>query len=317
MSGKIDFAKVYSDTLLEIGAEDPRVVVVDSDLPDSCCTEAFGKRFPNRSWDIGIAEQNLPLVSAGLAMAGLVPVYHSFAVFAVHRGIDMIRQSVAYNKANVKIVGHAAGQSMGYTGPSHHTLEDIAVLRAIPGIAILQPSDGRELEEMMQFMVRHDGPLYLRVPRISVPNYHGNDWKFEYGEPEVVEDGDGVTVFASGELVTEFLAMKNQLEEELGLSTRLVNVGTLKPVETEAIVRLGVDTAGAVTLEDHNVIGGLGSLVAEAYAECLAKPVRRIGIKDTFTESAEGRLLRERYGMSYQVIRDAIGNVAERCQTTV
>lgn len=316
MNDVVDFAKRYAETLVELGEIESRVVVVDSDLCDSCSTEAFGKVFPNRTWDIGIAEQNLPLVSVGLAMAGLIPFYNSFAVFSVHRGIDMIRQSIAYNQTNVKIVGHAAGQSMGYVGPSHHTLEDIAILRAIPGIGILQPSDGEELRQMMHFMVQHEGPLYLRIPRIAVPDYHNvightRSWTFRYGEPEVVRDGSDITVFATGELVSEFLLQVDQFEEILGLSIRLVNVATLKPVNIEKLVALGKDTLGAVTLEDHSRIGGLGSLVAEAYAEFLCKPVKRIGIDDTFTESASGRELRERYGMDRDRIITAILDIAD------
>jgi len=311
MNDVIDFAQLYAETLVQLGVKNKSVIVVDSDLPDSCGTEAFGKAFPDRSWDIGVAEQNLPLVSAGLAISGLIPIYNSFAVFAVHRGIDMIRQSIAYNKTNVKIVGHAAGQSMGYTGPSHHTLEDIAVLRAIPGIMILQPSDGKELEQMMHFMIDYEGSVYLRIPRIAVPNYHSKEWTFRYGEPEVVSNGNDVTVFATGELVSEFLQMKDQIEKELNLSICLVNVATLKPINTEKLIQLGKDTIGAVTLEDHNRIGGLGSLIAETYAEHLLKPVKRIGINDTFTESADGKILREKYGMSYDAICNAIATTLD------
>jgi transketolase len=297
-----DFAKVFTETLVKVGEKHANVVVVDADLPDSCGTESFRRRFPDRAWDIGIAEQSLPTVSAGLALCGLVPIYNSFAVFAVHRGVDMIRQSICYNRANVKIVGHAAGQSMGYTGPSHHTLEDIALLRALPGMTILQPADGIELAQMMFAMVEHDGPVYLRVPRVVIAPTHGSEYRFQIGQPDLIKPGRDMTFFVTGDPLRRVLALAGRLEREQGISAQVVNIPTIKPLDVNAVVRLGRNTRAAVTVEDHNVFGGLGGAIAEIYGEHLQQPVRRVGITDTFTESADGAALQNRYGLSDEAI---------------
>jgi transketolase len=300
-----DFAKVYADALVAVGEKHANVVVVDADLPDSCGTELFRRRFPDRAWDIGIAEQSLPTVSAGLAMCGLIPIYNSFAVFAVHRGVDMLRQSVCYNRASVKLVGHAAGQSMGYTGPSHHTLEDLALLRALPGMTILQPADGIELTQMMFAMAEHDGPVYLRVPRVVIEPTHARDYIFRRGQPDLIKPGRDVTFFVTGDPLRRVLALAGRLERERGISAQVVNISTLKPLDVAAVVQLGRNTRAAVTVEDHNVFGGLGGAIAEIYSEHLQQPVHRVGIPDTFTESADGPALQNRYGLSDEAIAAA------------
>jgi transketolase len=307
MSDQNDFAKVYAEALVAVGERFASVVVLDTDLPDSCNTQNFGKRFPERTWDIGIAEQSLPTIAAGLALCGRIPICNSFAVFAVHRGVDMIRQSVCYNRANVKIVGHAAGQSMGYTGPSHHTLEDIALLRALPGMTIFQPSDGIELAQMVPAMVELDGPVYLRIPRIVVEPVHGNDYVFRVGAPDLIKEGNDITIFATGEPVRRVLTLAGKLEQAHGLSVQVVNIPTLKPLDVAAVVALARKTRGAVTVEDHNVYGGLGGAIAEIYSEHVQQPVLRVGIGDTFTESASGSALQERYGASdTDIVRAAL-----------
>jgi transketolase len=310
-----DFAKVYAEALVAVGERFPEVVVVDADLPDSCSTEAFRKRFPTRAWDIGIAEQSLPTIAAGLAMCGRIPIYNSFAVFAVHRGVDMIRQAICYNRANVKIVGHAAGQSMGYTGPSHHTIEDIALMRALPGMVILQPADGIELAQMVMAMVEHDGPVYLRIPRVVIEPVHREDYEFRLGEPDVIKEGRDLTIFVTGDPLRRVLAIAGQLERQQGISVQVVNIPTLKPINVETVVQLGHCTRAAVTVEDHNVLGGLGGAIAEIYGEHLQKPVIRVGIADTFTESAEGGALQARYGLSDDAITAAANVALSRCDS--
>lgn len=292
-----EMTSAYGAALVEVGHAWPDVVVLDSDIADSCRTEAFRAAFPDRSFDLGVAEQSLPSVAAGLALVGKIPFYNSFAAFAVERGVDIIRQSIAYNRANVKIVGHAAGQSMGYTGPSHHTLEDIAVLRSIPGITILSPCDAVEARQMVWAAAEHRGPVYLRLTRSTVPDVHGAGFRFEIGRTERLREGSDVTVFVTGDLVLLALEVHEALREE-GIAAQVVNVPTLKPLAAEEILRHGRETAMALTIEDHNVIGGLGSAVAEVYAEHLMKPVRRLGIADTFTESDEGDVLRAAYGIN-------------------
>lgn len=304
-----EITAAYGAALVEVGRAFPNVVVLDSDIADSCKTEAFHAAFPDRSIDLGVAEQSLPSVAAGLALVGKIPFYNSFAVFAVERGVDIIRQSVAYNRANVKIVGHAAGQSMGYTGPSHHTLEDIAILRSIPGITILSPCDAVQTRQMVWRMAEHQGPVYLRLARSSVPNVHAAGYSFEIGQSELLREGRDISLFVTGDLVVLALEVHDALQQA-GISVHVVNVPTLKPLPPEEILRHARHTAGALTIEDHNVIGGLGSAVAEIYAEHLAKPVRRMGIPDTFTESDDGDALRAAYGirldLALAVVRDML-----------
>lgn len=292
-----EMTSAYGAALVEVGRAFPNVVVLDSDIADSCKTEAFRATFPDRSFDLGVAEQSLPGIAAGLSLVGKIPFYNSFAAFAVERGVDIIRQSVAYNRANVKIVGHAAGQSMGYTGPSHHTLEDIAVLRSIPGITILSPCDAVEARQMVWAMAEHRGPVYLRLTRSSVPDVHAEGYRFEIGRTERLREGSTVSIFVTGDLVVLALEVYEVLLAE-GIVAQVVNVPTLKPLPAEEIVRHGRQTAGAITIEDHNIFGGLGSAVAEIYAEHLMKPVKRLGIPDTFTESDDGDVLRAAYGIN-------------------
>ncbi len=297
MSAIEEMTAAYGAALVEIGRANPNVVVVDSDLADSNQTEAFLAAFPERSIDLGIAEQSLPAIAAGLALVGKIPFYNSFAAFAVERGVDCIRQSIAYNKANVKIVGHAAGQSMGYTGPSHHTLEDIAVLRSIPGITILSPSTANETRQMVWAMAEHSGPVYLRLTRSTAPDIHTPGYCFAIGRTERLREGSDVSIFVTGDVVTLALEVHDALQAE-GIGAQVVAVPTLKPLAAEEILRHARLTRGALTIEDHNVLGGLGSIISEIYAESLMKPVRRLGIPDTFTESDEGGILRAAYGLN-------------------
>jgi transketolase len=305
-----DIPTAFSNVLVEIGEAFEDVVVLDADLADSCRTEAFNAAFPNRSFDVGVAEQSLPTLAAGLALVGKIPIYNTFAVFAVHRGFDMIRQSVAYNRANVKIVGHAAGQAMGYAGPSHHTLEDIAAMRALPGFIILCPADAVETRQTVWWMVQHQGPVYLRLSRAKVPPFFGPNDKFEMGKTMCIREGKDLSLFSCGDLITLALEAHERLAQ-LGISTQVIHVSTIKPLPTEEILRHGRQTRAAITLEDHSVYGGLGSAVAEIYAEHLWVPVKRLGISDTFTESDDCDVLRAAYGLSMENIMQAAGALLE------
>jgi transketolase len=305
MNTPIDITTAYSQALIEVGRAFPQVVVLDADISDSCMTEAFYITFPGRAFDLGVAEQSLPTVAAGLALVGKIPFYNTFAVFAVHRGFDMIRQSVAYNRANVKIVGHAAGQSLGYAGPSHHTLEDFASLRALPNMVILCPSDAVETRQMVWWMAEYDGPVYLRLTRAVVPKIHAPDYRFKKGKTELLREGSDVSLYVTGDLAALALAVHSHLAQE-NIQVQVVNVPTLKPLLPEEITRHGKFTKAALTLEDHNIIGGLGSAVAEIYAEHLQKPVIRIGIPDQFTESDDCDVLRHAYGINLEKISTAI-----------
>jgi len=300
-----DIPTAFSEVLVEIGAANDRVVVLDADIADSCKTEPFYDHFPGRAFDFGVAEQSLPTFAAGLALMGKIPFYNTFAVFAVHRGFDMIRQSIAYNKANVKIIGHCGGQSLGYAGPSHHTLEDISAMRALPNMVILNPSDALETRQMAWWMVDHDGPVYLRLSRSKVDPFHIPDYRFQLGITEKIREGTDISIFVTGDLITLALDIHKALSDE-GISVQVVNVPTLKPLPVGEITRHGNLTQAAITIEDHNIIGGLGSAVAEIYAEHLQKPLRRIGIPDTFTESDDKEVLLQAYGVSLETCRQTI-----------
>jgi transketolase len=287
------------------------VVVLDADIADSCKTEGFHVAFPERAFDLGIAEQSLPTFAAGLALTGKIPFYNTFAVFAVHRGLDMIRQSVAYSRTNVKIIGHCAGQSLGYAGPTHHTIEDLSAMRALPHIVILCPSDAEETRQMVWWMVEYEGPVYLRLSRSAVPPIHAPDYRFELSKTERLRDGDDVSVFVTGDLALLALKLPDALQAE-GIGVQVINVPTLKPLPPEEIIRHARHTQASITLEDHNIIGGLGSIVAEIFAEnSVHKPFKRIGIPDTFTESDDREVLLQAYGISLEattkVVHDLLG----------
>ncbi|MBN1149506.1 MAG: transketolase family protein [Anaerolineales bacterium] len=311
MSEIVDITTAYSRALVEAGAQHPNLVVLDADIPDSCMTEPFYTAYPGRAFDLGVAEQSLPTFAAGLALVGKIPFYNTFAVFAVHRGLDMIRQSVCYNRANVKIIGHAAGQALGYAGPSHHTLEDLSALRALPNVTILIPSDAEETRQMVHWMAAYDGPVYLRLSRNKVPPIHAPGYRFQPGKSELLRQGKDVSIYTCGDLVAIALEVHERLKTE-GVSVQVVNVPTLKPLEAAEILRHGQRTRAALTIEDHNVIGGLGSAVAEIYAEHLQKPLKRLGIPDTFTESDDKEVLLEAYGVSaaraIELIHSLLGN---------
>lgn len=310
MAELTNITTAYSQALLEAGSQHPNLVVLDADIPDSCMTEAFHQAYPDRAFDLGVAEQSLPTFAAGLALVGKIPFYNTFAVFAVHRGLDMIRQSVCYNRANVKIVGHAAGQSLGYAGPSHHTLEDLSALRALPNLTILIPADAEETRQMVLWMAEHNGPVYLRLSRTKVPPFHAQGYRFEPGKTELLRHGEDVSVFTTGDLVTIGLGLHDYFKSR-GIGVQVVNVSTLKPLPPEQILRFGIETRAGLTIEDHSVFGGLGSVVAEIYAEHLQKPLKRLGIPDVFTESDDKDVLLDAYGVSLEKAVKIINGLLE------
>lgn len=311
MATALDIPTAYSQALLEVGAAYPAVIVLDADLADSSKTEPFYAAFPGRAFDLGVAEQSLLTFAAGLALAGQIPFCNTFAVFAVSRAYDMIRQSIAYACTNVKLVGHAAGLSLGYAGPSHHALEDIGALRCLPNMTILCPSDAVETHQMVWWMAEHDGPVYLRLTRAVVPPIHRSGYRFAPGVTELLREGSDVTAYVCGDLVTLALELHERLAEQ-GVGLQVVNVPTLKPLPPEEIIRHGRSTRAAITIEEHNVIGGLGSAVAEICAEWLPRPLRRIGIRDTFTESDDRPVLLQAYGVSLAHAENAVRDLLAR-----
>lgn len=308
MDRVLDITAAFGEALLEAGEIIPEIVVLDADLQDSCGTEAFHERFPGRAFDLGVAEQSLPTFAAGLALTGKIPICNTFAVFAVGRAFDQLRQSVAYNRANVKIVGHAAGLSLGYAGPSHHAIEDVALMRALPNMVVLCPANDVETRRMVHWMVEYHGPVYLRLIRATGPRVLPADYRFELDKTVRVSDGDDVTVFTSGDLLAVGLSAHETLAAD-GIGVTVVHVPTLKPLSPEEIVTHARHTRAAVTIEDHTVIGGLGDAVARIFAEHLQKPLTQIGIRDTFTESDDRDVLLNAYDVSVDSVVGAIRNL--------
>lgn len=297
MVDKIGVAEAYGRALVELGEEDSNIVVLDADIPDSCHSEAFHKRFPERAFDVGVAEASLVSFGVGLALAGKIPFLNTFACFITSRTFDQTRVSAAYGQANVKLAGAASGLNLGYAGPSHHSLEDIAVVRALPNFVILIPADGVETRQMVKAAAYHPGPVYLRLSRLSIPPIYDGNYRFELGRAIVLRAGEDVSLIATGDMVIKALVAAERLAED-GIRAEVVNAHTIKPIDLESIVRSARKTGAVVTAEDHSIIGGLGSAVAEVLAENAPTPMRRIGIRDTFTESDDTEVLRTAYHLN-------------------
>jgi transketolase len=300
----------FGEALAKVGETDPRLVVLDADLAKSTGTGPFLKKFPARHLEMGIAEQNMIGAAAGLALAGKVPVAASFACFLVNR-LETIRVAVSYNKTNVKLAGTHAGIGIGDDGTSQMGLEDVAAMRALPHFTVLQPADDLEARQMTEWMVAHDGPVYIRLSRQVLPDVHAPGYRFAPAKSDVVHEpaaGKGAklqaTVFASGGTVGPAVEAAKELAAR-GFRARVVNAGTLMPFDAEAVAAAAAESQRIVTVEDHNVTGGLGSAVCEVLGERgLACRVVRLGLT-TFGESATGAELYEKYGLSAPHIVEA------------
>lgn len=290
----------FGETLAELGTEIPEIVVLDADLSKSTQSQLFAKKFPERFFEMGIQETNMVGVGAGLALSGKIPFICSFAVFLTGR-YETIRMSVAYNKANVKIVGTHGGLGIGEDGNSQMGLEDLSLMRSLPNMKVLQPADDRETVQAVRYMASHDGPMYIRLTRQKVEDVHDENYQFEFGKADQLKPGTDITLIATGGTVFYTLEAAHKLEAE-GIRARVINIHTLKPFDAEAIVSAARETGGLVTVEDHNVVGGLGSATAEALCENYPAPLRRIGLQDTFGESGSSRALYAKYGLDTEGI---------------
>jgi transketolase len=299
----------FGEALLDIGAKNTNVVVLDADLSKSTMTLAFAKKFPERHMELGIAEQNMVGVGAGLALSGKIPVLTSFACFIAGR-VEPIRVAAAYNQTNVKIVGTHAGIGIGEDGTSQMGLEDVAAMRALPHMTVLQPADDAETKQVVSWMLSHKGPVYLRLTRQKMPDVHGADYVWELGKIDVIFEPAKkpakyqATIIASGGPVPEAVQAAKSLEAK-GFAVRVANACSLAPFDSDAIARFAKDSMRLVTVEDHNVNGGLGSAVCEAAAESGAGvPVLRLGLR-TFGESATPDQLYAKYGLAAPSIAEA------------
>jgi transketolase len=276
--------KAYGDTLIELGKENKDIVVLEADLGKSTMTYAFQQEFPDRYFEMGIAEANMISFAAGLSLTGKIPYTNSFAVFASGRAFDQIRQSVCTANLNVKIVGSSAGLSDFGDGATHQSVEDIAIMRAIPNMTVIAPCDAIETEKVTRAIAEYDGPVYVRIIRSDTPDVFPRDQEFKIGKPYVIKDGKDITVFAIGVMVSMALKAAETLEKE-GVSVRVVNVSTLKPIDEKAIIDLAAGMKGIVTAEEHSCIGGLASTITYILRGG-AVPIEVVAIQDEFGQSA-------------------------------
>ncbi len=297
MADKIATREAYGAALAEFGAKYENLVVFDADLAEATKTIKFKKAFPERFFDCGIAEGNMVSVAAGLATTGKIPFVSSFAMFSAGRAFEQIRNSVGYPHLNVKIGATHAGISVGEDGATHQCLEDIALMRSIPGMTIINPADAAEARLAVEAAINFDGPVYLRFGRLAIPVIFDESYKFEIGKGVKLTDGNDVTIVATGLMVHEALTAAELLKNE-GISARVINISTIKPLDKEIILNAAKETGAIVTAEEHNIIGGLGSAVCELLAEELPTPVVRVGTNDVFGRSGKVPPLMEMYGLT-------------------
>lgn len=286
----------YGKALVELGETDKKIIVLDADLAAATKTGMFKKAHPEKFIDCGIAEGNMMGVAAGLATAGYTVFASSFAMFAAGRAFEQVRNSIGYPHLNVKIGATHAGISVGEDGASHQCCEDIGLMRTIPGMVILNPADDIEARACVLAAAEHDGPVYMRFGRLAVPRVFDENYKFEIGKGAVLKDGTDVTIIATGLMVNEALIAAEKLSGE-GISARVVNMATIKPIDREIIVDSAKKTGVIVTAEEHNIIGGLGSAVAEVVCETVPVPVIRVGVNDRFGKSGPAVQLLHEFGL--------------------
>lgn len=296
----------YGEALVKYGA-DERIVVLDADLSKSTKTEMFQKAYPERFVNCGIAEANMMCVAAGLAAAGKVAFASTFAMFAAGRAYEQIRNSIGYTKLNVKIGATHAGISVGEDGASHQCLEDLALMRTIPGMVVINPADDIEAQLAVKAAIEHEGPVYMRFGRLAVEDVNDADYKFELGKGVELKDGSDVSIIATGLMVQEALKAAEELEKE-GISARVINIHTIKPIDKDIITKAAKETGAIVTAEEHYIMGGLGSAVTEVVCENAPCPVKIIGT-DRYGKSGVPSQLFEDYGLTAQNIKDKVKEV--------
>jgi len=302
----------YGEALIEIGKENENVVVLDADLSKSTKTYGFGQEFPNRFINVGIAEQNLIGMAAGLSTAGKIPFASTFAMFATGRAFEVIRNSVGYPKLNVKICATHSGITVGEDGASHQALEDISCMRVIPNMTVIVPADGVETKAAIHAIAKMNGPVYVRLGRLAVPTINDEaSYKFEIGKGITLKEGSDVTIIATGLMVSEALDAAKELEIK-GVNARVINIHTIKPIDAELIIKAAKETRAIVTAEEHNIIGGLGSAVSEVISENFPVLLKRIGTNDTFGESGKPAELLKKYGLTKDNIVEAVTDIIKK-----
>ena len=297
----------YGEALVKLGKVNKDVVVLEADLSKSTMTAYFKKEFPERHINVGIAEADMIGTAAGIATTGKIPFASTFAHFAAGRAFDQIRNSVAYPQLNVKICPTHAGVSLGEDGGSHQSVEDMALMRAIPGMVVLSPADAVETEKMVFAAAEYKGPVYVRLGRLNIPVLFDENYKFEIGKAATLREGNDVAILATGLMVSEALEAAKLLEEK-EIKARVVNVSTIKPLDTETVLKAAKECKFIVTSEEHSVIGGLGSAVSEYLSEVHPAKVVKHGIQDVFGQSADGETMLTNYGLRAKDIAETVLN---------
>ncbi len=308
---KKSIRSAFGNALVEVGKTNSDVVVLDADLACSTQTKIFQKEFPERFFDVGIAEQDMVASAAGLAAVGKIPFVASFAVFVTGRTYDQIRNSVCYPKFNVKIVGTHGGITVGEDGASHEALEDISLMRGLPNMSVIVPADCRECNQVIKYAANNFGPMYIRIPRSNVCDIFDENYEFDFHKARLLQDGRDVTVITNGETLAEVIEAANLLQEQ-GYSVQIIHVPVVKPLDGDTILEQVKKTKFVITVENHSIIGGLGSAVCELLAENYPIPVHRIGVNDCFGQSGKSELLLDYYGLSADKLAVSIKQQIEK-----
>ena len=302
---KIATRESYGNALVELGREHADLVVLDADLAGATKTSIFKKEFPDRHFDCGIAEGNMMAVAAGIASMGMVPFASTFAMFAAGRAFEQVRNSIGYPHLNVKIGATHGGISVGEDGASHQCCEDFALMRSIPGMTVICPADDVEARAAVKAAYEFEGPVYLRFGRSGVPVFHEEDFRFEIGKGEVLQDGNDVAIIATGIMTYEAVKAGEELRSQ-GINARVINMSTIKPLDEELILKAAGECGKIVTCEEHSIIGGLGEAVSSLLSEKLPTPVRRIGVNDEFGHSGPAADLLKDFGLSAENIVETV-----------
>ena len=298
---KIATRESYGKTLVELGKENEKIVVLDADLAGATKTNLFAKEYPDRFFDMGIAEANMLATAAGLATCGKIPYASTFAVFAAGRGYDQIRNSICYPQLNVKICATHAGITVGEDGATHQMLEDISMMRTLPNMTVISPSDDTQTKWVIREISQINGPVYVRLARLATPIIYEENQKFEIGKAIQMGEGTDGTVFATGVTVAEAIKAQEQLKTQ-GIDIRVVDVHTIKPMDKDKIIQCAKETKKLVSVEDHSVIGGLGSAISEVLTEEYPTKLERMGMQDTFGKSGKAEELMEYFGLTAKAI---------------
>lgn len=292
----------YGKHLVELGRKYPQIIALEADLKESTQSIQFQQAFPERYIEVGVAEQNMIGIAAGLALAGKMPITHSFACFTSMRACEQVRTTVAYPRLNVKLLVSHGGISAGTAGTTHHSIEDIAIMRAIPNMTVLVPGDATEVRQVLDAAILHDGPVYIRLSAIEVEDFYGARDRFAIGKATLLREGDDMTLVTTGIMMFEGIKASDMLLKDYGIRARVLQMASVKPIDRESIAKAAEETRYIVTVEEHNIIGGLGSAVSEVAAETGHAKVERIGVNDRFSGVGSAACLMREEGLTVENI---------------